>query len=126
MLKILLVEDNEMNRDMLRRRLERRGFEVVLAFDGREGIQAAKTQSPDLIIMDLSLPGIDGWQATRILKSNPATAEIPILVLTAHAMVSDRERAFAAGCDDFETKPVEFEPLTKKINNLVKQTAPLS
>jgi len=119
--KVLLVEDNEMNRDMLSRRLERRGFDMVLASDGREGILAAKSQSPDLILMDLSLPEIDGWEATRRLKSDAATADIPILVLTAHALVSDRERAFKAGCDDFATKPVEFDHLLYKINALLSR-----
>jgi CheY-like chemotaxis protein len=117
--KILLVEDNEMHRDMLRRRLERRGFEVVLASDGREGIEAAQVHSPDLILMDLSLPEINGWDATRILKAMPDVAEIPILVLTAHATVSDRDLAFEAGCDDFETKPVIFDHLLKKMEHLL-------
>ncbi|PYS36467.1 MAG: two-component system response regulator [Acidobacteria bacterium] len=121
MTKILLVEDNEMNRDMLSRRLERRGFEVVLACDGREGILAARSEIPDLILMDLSLPEIDGWEATRLLKSTPDTAEIPILVLTAHAMMSDRERALHAGCDGFAAKPVEFDRLLSKINNLLNR-----
>jgi len=120
--KILLVEDNEMNRDMLKRRLERRGYEVVLAFDGREGILAAQTESPDLILMDLSLPEIDGEEATRFLKSEPATAGIPLIVLTAHATVTDRERAIAAGCDGFATKPVEFEQLLSQIRGLTQKT----
>jgi two-component system, cell cycle response regulator DivK len=117
--KILLVEDNEMNRDMLSRRLERRGFEVILASDGRQGVYMALRENPDMILMDLSLPELDGWEATRLLKSNAATTDIPILVLTAHALVSDRERAFEAGCDDFATKPVEFNALLHKINSLL-------
>src|SRR5262249_6647509 len=125
MSKILLVEDNELNRDMLKRRLERRGFEVVPVCDGREGILAAKKQSPDLILMDLSLPVIDGWEATRILKSTPNVAEIPILVLTAHATTNDRERAISAGCDDFATKPVVFDHLLSKIDVLLDRKAVL-
>ena len=125
MTKILLVEDNEMNRDMLKRRLERRGFEVVPACDGREGILAAETESPDLILMDLSLPVIDCWEATRILKSTPVAAEIPILVLTAHATTNARERAIKAGCDDFETKPVVFDHLLSKIDVLLDRKAVL-
>jgi len=124
--KILVVEDNEMNRDMLSRRLKRRGFEVIAAADGRRGISDAETWLPDLIVMDLDIPEIDGVEATRILKSSRATAEIPILVLTAHALVSDREKAFDAGCDDFATKPVEFEQLMLKINGLLTQKVQVS
>jgi two-component system, cell cycle response regulator DivK len=124
--KILLVEDNEMNRDMLKRRLERRGYEVVLAFDGREGILAAQTELPDLILMDLSLPEIDGREATRFLKSEPATAGIPLIVLTARATLTDQEQALAAGCDGFATKPVEFEQLLSQIRGLIQKTASIS
>jgi CheY-like chemotaxis protein len=113
--KILLVEDNEMNRDMLSRRLIRRGFEVVLATNGQEGLALAKSSNPDLILMDLSLPTLDGWEATRQLKSSVATAAIPIIALTAHAMSGDKEQALAAGCDDYDTKPIEFERLLAKI-----------
>ncbi len=113
--KILLVEDNEMNRDMLSRRLIRRGFEVVLAINGQEGLALAKSSNPDLILMDLSLPTLDGWEATRQLKSSVSTAAIPIIALTAHAMSGDKEQALAAGCDDYDTKPIEFERLLEKI-----------
>src|SRR5947207_1535991 len=109
--RILLVEDNEMNRDMLSRRLIRRGFEVSIAVDGREGIDKTKSLIPDLILMDLGLPEVDGWEAIREIKADPQTACIPLIVLTAHAMVADRDRAFASGCDDFATKPVEFDKL---------------
>ena len=122
--KILLVEDNEMNRDMLSRRLQRRGYHVVAAHDGEQGHSLAVSESPDLILMDISLPTMDGWEVTRLLKANEITRHIPIIVLTAHAMVSDRERAFEAGCDDYDTKPVEFGRLSEKIDNLllVKKT----
>lgn len=113
--KILLVEDNEMNRDMLSRRLVRSGHIVVIAGDGRQGIAVAQTQSPDVILMDMSLPEIDGWEATRRLKSEHATRRIPIIALTAHAMSSDRQRALEAGCDDYDTKPVDFQRLLSKI-----------
>jgi two-component system, cell cycle response regulator DivK len=113
--KILLVEDNEMNRDMLSRRLIRRGYEVVLATNGQEGLALAKSSCPDLILMDLSLPTLDGWEATRQIKSSASTASIPIIALTAHAMSGDKEQAFAAGCDDYDTKPIEFERLLEKI-----------
>ncbi|HET7150694.1 MAG TPA: response regulator [Candidatus Acidoferrum sp.] len=115
--KILLVEDNEMNRDMLSRRLERKGHRVVVAQDGRQGYLLARSERPDLILMDLSLPVMDGWEVTRLLKSNGSTRHIPIIVLTAHALVSDREKAFEAGCDDYDTKPVEFGRLSEKIEN---------
>ena len=117
--KILLVEDNEMNRDMLSRRLERKGYRVVLAQDGRQGYLLARSERPDLILMDLSLPVMDGWEVTRLLKSNGSTSRIPIIVLTAHALVTDREKAFEAGCDDYDTKPVEFTRLSEKIENLL-------
>jgi two-component system cell cycle response regulator DivK len=108
MAKILLLEDDEMNRDMLSRRLERRGYHVVIAVDGRQGLRLAQAEAPDLTLMDMSLPGLDGWEATRQLKAAPATQAIPILALTAHAMAGDREKAIEAGCDDYDTKPIEF------------------
>ncbi|HMO58530.1 MAG TPA: response regulator [Roseiflexaceae bacterium] len=114
-MKILLVEDNEMNRDMLSRRLRRKGYEVIIAVDGHEGIDQARREHPDLILMDMSLPLIDGWAATRILKADPATATIPVIALTAHAMSGDREQALEAGCDDYDTKPVELQRLIAKI-----------
>ena len=114
--RILLVEDNEFNRDMLSRRLQRRGFEVVLAEDGALGISAAKAAPPDVILMDMDLPVMDGWEATRRLKSDGNLRRIPIIALTAHALQSDCERAYAAGCDDFATKPIEFSSLIEKIN----------
>ncbi|PYT80697.1 MAG: two-component system response regulator [Acidobacteria bacterium] len=117
--KILLVEDNEMNRDMLSRRLERKGYRVVLAQDGRQGYLLAHSERPDLILMDLSLPVMDGWEVTRLLKGNGSTSHIPIIVLTAHALLSDRAKAFDAGCDDYDTKPVEFGRLSEKIENLL-------
>jgi two-component system, cell cycle response regulator DivK len=113
--KILLVEDNEMNRDMLSRRLIRRGYEVVLATNGQEGLALARSGCPDLILMDLSLPTLDGWETTRRIKSSASTAAIPIIALTAHAMAGDKEQALAAGCDDYDTKPIEFERLLEKI-----------
>jgi len=115
MAKILLVEDNEMNRDMLSRRLERRGHQVVVALDGQQGIDAAQADRPDLILMDMSLPVVDGWEATRQLKADMARKEIPIIALTAHAMSSDEQRAREAGCDDFDTKPIELQRLLEKI-----------
>jgi CheY-like chemotaxis protein len=117
--KILLVEDNEMNRDMLSRRLQRKGYLVVTAQDGRQGYLLARSETPDLILMDISLPAMDGWEVTRLLKADQSTCHIPIIVLTAHALVSDREKAFAAGCDDYDTKPVEFGRLSEKIENLL-------
>jgi CheY-like chemotaxis protein len=119
MARILLVEDNEMNRDMLSRRLERRGYEVIVAVDGEEGVARAKADAPDLVVMDLSLPGIDGWEATRQLKAADETRSIPVLALTAHAMAGDREKALAAGCDDFDTKPVDLPRLVDKIDALL-------
>ena len=120
--KILLVEDNEMNRDMLSRRLERRGFTVVIAADGEVGLNQARTCSPDLILMDMSLPVIDGWEATRQLKADPSTSKIPIIARTAHAMAEDRVKAMAAGCDDFDTKPVELPRLLAKIDAMLNLT----
>ena len=119
MSKILLVEDNEMNRDMLSRRLERKEFEVVIAIDGQAGINMAASEAPDLILMDLSLPVIDGWEATRQIKANPTTQSIPVIALTAHAMAGDEQKALEAGCDDYDTKPVNFNRLLGKINNLL-------
>ena len=121
MAKILLVEDNEMNRDMLSRRLIRRGFDVVIALDGAQGVTMAQTEIPDLILMDMSLPVMDGWEATQHLKAEPATSAIPIIALTAHAMAGDREKALAAGCDDYDTKPIEFARLFGKIQTLLGQ-----
>ena len=119
MTKILLVEDNEMNRDMLSRRLERRGYRVVLAMDGQSGVELAGTEAPDLVLMDMSLPVLDGWEATRRLKAGPGTAHLPVIALTAHAMSGDRERAIAAGCDDYDTKPIELARLLGKIEALL-------
>jgi two-component system, cell cycle response regulator DivK len=118
--KILLVEDNEMNRDMLSRRLQRRGYEVVIAVDGERGVSMARTESPDLILMDMSLPVIDGWEATRALKSAEATKRIPVIALTAHAMSTDRDKALEAGCDDYDTKPIEFARLIGKMESLMR------
>ncbi|MDB5599150.1 MAG: two-component response regulator [Xanthobacteraceae bacterium] len=117
--KILLVEDNEMNRDMLSRRLIRNGFEVVMAVDGQQGVDMATSEKPDLILMDMSLPVMDGWEATRRVKADASTKSIPVIALTAHAMVQDKEKAMAAGCDDFDTKPVEMPRLLGKINALL-------
>lgn len=113
--KILLVEDNEMNRDMLSRRLIKRGFEVVIAVDGGEGVALAQSAAPDLILMDMSLPVLDGWEATRRIKADPAVRAIPVIALTAHAMTGDEQKAREAGCDDFDTKPVDFARLLSKI-----------
>jgi two-component system cell cycle response regulator DivK len=118
--KILLVEDNEMNRDMLSRRLQRKGYEVVLALDGQNGVEMTQTQAPELVLMDMSLPVLDGWEATRRLKADPATRHIPVIALTAHAMSSDREKAIEAGCDDYDTKPVELTRLLAKIEALLR------
>jgi two-component system, cell cycle response regulator DivK len=117
--KILLVEDNEMNRDMLARRLERRGFEVIIAVDGSQGVAMAQSESPELILMDMSLPVLDGWEATRQLKAGAETRAIPVIALTAHAMSGDREKAMAAGCDDYDTKPIELPRLLAKIDALL-------
>lgn len=122
--KILLVEDNEMNRDMLSRRLEKRGYTLIMAVDGGVGVAMAKSDLPDLILMDMSLPVLDGWDATKLIKADPATARIPVIALTAHAMESDRQKALAAGCDDFDTKPVELNRLLLKIEELLKKFPP--
>jgi two-component system cell cycle response regulator DivK len=119
MSKILLVEDNEMNRDMLSRRLERKGFDVVMAVDGQAGVEMASSASPDLILMDLSLPIIDGWEATRQIKADAATQKIPVIALTAHAMAGDEQKAIEAGCDDYDTKPVDLKRLLGKIENFL-------
>jgi len=117
--KILLVEDNEMNRDMLSRRLQRRGYCVVTAEDGEKGLLLARSEAPDLILMDISLPVMSGWEVTRLLKANESTRHIPIIALTAHAWVTDREKAIESGCDDYDTKPVEFGRLNEKMENLL-------
>ena len=117
--RILLVEDNEMNRDMLSRRLQRKGFEVAVAVDGRQGVEMATSDSYDLILMDMSLPEIDGWEATRQLRAEPGTQSIPIIALTAHAMAGDRERALEAGCNDYDTKPIELPRLLSKMESLL-------
>ncbi|HEY1173571.1 MAG TPA: response regulator [Verrucomicrobiae bacterium] len=121
MAKILLVEDNEMNRDMLSRRLERRGYAVVMAVDGNEGVAKAQSENPDLILMDMSLPVLDGWEATKLIKSFPVTSKIPVIALTAHAMAGDREKALEAGCDDYDTKPIELPRLLEKVEALLKK-----
>ena len=121
--KILLVEDNEMNRDMLSRRLERKGYEVLLAVDGESGIEAARMHGPDLVLMDMSLPIVDGWEATRRMKSDARLRDIPIIALTAHAMANDRDKALEAGCDDYDTKPIELPRLLAKIEALLLATA---
>src|SRR6202790_930339 len=118
--KILLVEDNEMNRDMLSRRLQRRGYQVVLALDGQSGVEMTQSQAPDLVLMDMSLPVLDGWEAARRLKADATTRHIPVIALTAHAMSSDREKALEAGCDDYDTKPVELPRLLAKIGALLR------
>ena len=120
---ILLVEDNEMNRDMLSRRLARRGFEMLIAVDGEEGVRLARETRPDLILMDMSLPVLDGWEASRRLKADDETRAIPIVALTAHAMAGDRQRTIDAGCDDYDTKPVEFDRLLEKIHSLLNRKA---
>lgn len=117
--KILLIEDNEMNRDMLSRRLERKGMQVLVAVDGEQGVAMAQSELPDLILMDMSLPVLDGWAATRQLKSDPETRNIPIIALTAHAMADDRNRCLEAGCDDYDTKPIDFTRLMGKIQTLL-------
>ncbi len=123
MAKILLVEDNEMNRDMLSRRLTRKGYEVAIAVDGEQGVAMARSESPDLILMDMSLPVLDGWEATRQLRSAPETQAIPIIALTAHAMAGDREKAVEAGCDDYDIKPIEMPRLLEKIEALLGEKA---
>jgi len=122
--KILLVEDNETNRDMLSRRLERRGYQVAIALDGEQGVSMAGLEAPDLILMDMSLPVLDGWEAARRLKAAPETQSIPIIALTAHAMVGDREKAIESGCDDYDTKPVEFQRLLEKIETILAKETP--
>src|SRR5208283_2623417 len=124
MAKLLIVEDNEMNRDMLSRRLQRRGFVTLIATDGGAGVVTARSEHPDLILMDMSLPVIDGWEATRQLKADPATAGIPIIALTAHAMTSDRDKALEAGCNDYDTKPVDLQRLLGKIDALLNSSPP--
>tara|TARA_B100001564_G_scaffold340927_1_gene335048 strand:+ start:54 stop:413 length:360 start_codon:yes stop_codon:yes gene_type:complete len=119
MSKILIVEDNEMNRDMLSRRLERKGFEVVMAEDGAKGVNMSKSENPDLILMDLSLPIMDGWEATSTIKADENTKDIPIIVLTAHAMAGDREKALEAGADEYDTKPIDFKRLLGKIKDFI-------
>lgn len=123
LMKILLVEDNEMNRDMLSRRLERKGYEVHLALDGQSGVDLAISMAPDLVLMDMSLPVLDGWEATRRLKGSPATRQIPIIALTAHAMSSDRDKALEAGCNDYDTKPIDLPRLLGKIEALLGTSA---
>ena len=123
MAKILLVEDNEMNRDMLSRRLVRNGYEVSIAIDGQQGVDMALSERPDLILMDMSLPVIDGWEATRRVRVNDATRAIPVIALTAHAMAGDREKAMEAGCDDYDTKPIEIARLLGKITALLATKA---
>jgi two-component system cell cycle response regulator DivK len=122
--KILLVEDNEMNRDMLSRRLQRRGYEVVIAVDGQEGVALAQAEAPDLILMDMSLPVMDGWEATRQLKAASETIAIPVIALTAHAMSGDREKAMEAGCDDYDAKPIDLPRLLAKIEALLRRRPP--
>jgi two-component system cell cycle response regulator DivK len=122
MAKVLLIEDNEMNRDMLSRRLIRRGFQVVFAMDGQQGVDLARSERPDIILMDMSLPVIDGWEATRRVKADDATRSVPVIGLTAHAMAGDREKAIEAGCDDYDTKPVELDRLIGKIERLLGTT----
>ena len=119
MARILLVEDNEMNRDMLSRRLSRKGFEVLIAVDGQQGVEKTMSESPDLVLMDMSLPVLDGWEATRRLKADADTRPVPIIALTAHAMAGDREKAMEAGCDDYDTKPIELPRLLSKIEELL-------
>jgi CheY-like chemotaxis protein len=120
MLRILLVEDNELNRDMLSRRLKRKGYKVLIAEDGEKGVAVASRERPDLILMDMSLPVMDGWEATRRLKAGSGTRSIPVIALTAHAMSTDRERAMEAGCDDYDTKPVELTRLLDKVERLLR------
>jgi len=119
MAKILLVEDNELNRDMLSRRLTRQGYQVVLAHDGARGVEMTGSEKPDLVLMDMSLPVLDGWEAAKRLKANPTTRSIPVIALTAHAMTADRERALAAGCDDYDTKPIVLPRLLEKMQRLL-------
>ena len=120
MTNVLLIEDNEMNRDMLSRRLTKRGYTVAMAIDGQQGIDMAVSEKPDIILLDMSLPVVDGWDAAKQIKANPASAGVPLIALTAHAMASDKERALSAGCDDFDTKPVELPRLLAKMETLLK------
>ncbi len=122
MTTILIVEDNEMNRDMLSRRLERKGYEILIAIDGAKGIDVARASTPDLILMDMSLPVMDGWEATRLIKADDALKCIPVIALTAHAMANDRDKALEAGCDDYDTKPIELPRLLGKIEALLSTT----
>ncbi len=122
MAKILLVEDDELNRDMLSRRLERRGYQLMIAVDGEQGVAMAKSETPDLILMDMSLPVLDGWEATRRLKSASETKEIPIIALTAHAMTGDRDKAMAVGCNDYDTKPIDLARLLEKMEKILGTT----
>lgn len=121
--RILLVEDNEMNRDMLSRRLERKGYEVLIAVDGAEGVRLARTEMPDLILMDMNLPEVDGWEATRRIKADATTRNIPVIALTAHAMTGDRQKALDAGCDDYDSKPVDLDRLLGKMEALLGKRA---
>ncbi len=121
--RLLLVEDDELNRDSLRRLLRRRGYEILLAVDGEEALAVARAEAPDLVLMDMRLPGIDGWEATRRLKADPSTRGLPIIALTAHAMASDRDTALAAGCDDYDTKPIDLDRLLPKIRALLPDPA---
>ena len=121
--RILLVEDNEMNRDMLSRRLQRKGYDVLIAMDGEQGVAMARAEQPDLILMDMSLPVLDGWEATRKIKADPSVAAVPVMALTAHAMAGDQERCVAAGCDDYDTKPVDLARLLGKIELLLRRAA---
>lgn len=121
--KILLVEDNEMNRDMLSRRLQRKGYEVLIATDGEQGVAMARTEQPDLILMDMSLPVLDGWEATRTIRATPGIQSVPVIALTAHAMAGDQEKCVAAGCDDYDTKPVDLPRLLAKIETLLQRPA---
>jgi CheY-like chemotaxis protein len=123
MTKILLVEDNEMNRDMLSRRLQRKGYDVLIATDGEQGVSMARAERPDLILMDMSLPVLDGWEATRAIKADPSINAVPVIALTAHAMAGDQEKCVAAGCDDYDTKPVELTRLLGKIESLLQRAA---
>jgi two-component system cell cycle response regulator DivK len=123
--KILLVEDNEMNRDMLSRRLQRKGYEIVIAVDGQQAVTMAASESPALILMDMSLPIFDGWEATRRIKAADETRNIPVIALTAHAMAGDREKSLEAGCDDYDTKPIELPRLLEKMETLLKRTPPV-
>lgn len=122
--KILLVEDNEMNRDMLSRRLSKRGYEIAIAVDGMQGVEMARSELPDLVLMDMSLPLKDGWQATAEIKADPATSSIPVIGLSAHAMAGDHDRALKAGCDDYDTKPVDLDRLLRKIEAILGMPAP--